>query len=162
MTKKKTLKKGGCGCQKSDELIIKGGSTELYNNPYVNSLNSYELDPSDPSKIMSVRIQPNMDSTSFLSGGKKKSKTKKTKKTNKTKTKTKKTKTKKTKTKIKRRTIPKQKGGGDPVLISHNANQVSSFDTVSGINTTANIIRGTSDEAINSGYKFMNSQMPFI
>lgn len=156
MTKKKTFKKGGCGCQKSDELIITGGSTELYNNPYVNSLNNYELDPSDPSKIMSVRIQPNMNSTLFLSGGKKKSKTKKTKKTKKM------NKTKKTKTKIKRRTIPKQKGGGDPVLISHNANQISSFDTVSGINTAANIIRGTSDEAINSGYKFMNSQMPFI
>ena len=72
MSKSKSVKKGGCGCQKShDDLILKGGASFDVNNPSVIPFNNYNGDPSDPSQIMSVRMQPNMNS-SFLSGGKKK------------------------------------------------------------------------------------------
>ena len=150
MTKSKSVKKGGCGCQNSNnDLILKGGSSFDVNNPSVNPLNNYNLDPNDPSVVMSVRIQPNMNS-SFLSGGKKR-KTKKLKKSKKS---------KKSK-KVKRRTMRIKKGGADPVLSSQNANITSSFNTVLGAQTSSNIITGTNNEIMNSGMK-TNPEIPFI
>jgi hypothetical protein len=147
MTKLKIVKKkGGCGCQNS----IKGGTSFNVNNPSVNPFNNYNADPSDPSQVISVRIQPNM-SSSFLSGGKKR-KTKRSKILNKS---------KKSKNTKKRRTIHLKKGGADLVLSSQNANVHSSFNTVLGAQTTANIITGTNDQTMNSGMK-TNQEMPFI
>jgi len=148
MAKSKSVKKGGCGCQNSkDELILKGGASFDVNNPSVIPFNNYNGDPSDPSQVMSVRMQPNMNS-SFLSGGKKK-KSKKSKKS-------------KTVRKSKRRTMRRmKKGGADPVLSSQNANIASSFNTVLGAQTSANIITGTHDEIMNSNMK-INPEMPFI
>ena len=167
MTKSKLGKKtGGCGCQSANnDLLLKGGASFDINNPYINPLNNYNADPSDPSQVMSVRIQPNMNS-SFLSGGKKRrtkisntlNKSKKTNKTNKT---NKTRKTKKTKKPKKRCTIRMKKGGADPVLSSQNANITSSFNTVLGAQTSSNIITGTSDQIMNSGMK-TNPEMPFI
>jgi len=149
MTKSKKVKnKGGCGCNNS----IKGGSSFDVNNPSVNPLNNYNADPLDPSQVISVRIQPNMNS-SFLSGGKK-SKTKKSKKSKKAK--------KSNKSKTMKRYIRRlKKGGADPVISSQNANIVSSFNTTVGAQTSANIITGTNDEIMNSGMK-TNPEIPFI
>ena len=154
MNKKRTLKKkGGCGCGKSDDLIIKGGASFDVNNPYVNPLNNYKLDPNDPSVVTSVRIQPNMSSSSFLSGGKKR-KSKKTKKTKKS---------KKTNVKRKRKyTMHKQKGGADEVISASNANIASSFNTTLGFPSNSNVLTTTVDQNMNSGFKFVNSHMPFI
>jgi hypothetical protein len=152
MNKKKIIKKkGGCGCQKSNnDLILKGGASFDVNNNYVNPLNNYNSDQNDPSVVMSVRTQPNMNS-SFLSGGKKKN------------TKSKKSKRSKSNTvkKTKRRTIRKKKGGADPVLSSQNANIISSFNTVLGAQTSANIITTTNDPIMNSSSK-INPNIPFI
>jgi hypothetical protein len=149
MTKSKIVKKkGGCGCQNS----IKGGASFDVNNPSVNPINNYNADPSDPSQLMSVRIQPNMN-VPFLSGGKKRT----TKRSKRSKT-SKKSKHRKT---IKRRTMRLKKGGADPILSSQNANIVSSFNSTLGAQTSANIITGTNDEIINSGMK-TNPEMPFI
>jgi hypothetical protein len=148
---KKTTKKGGCGCQNNQpSSIISGGSSFNVNNPSVNPINNYNSDPNDPSVVLSSRIQPNMNPSVFLLGGKYKNKSSKRKGK----------KSKRVK-KTKRRTIRKQYGGADPVLSSQNANVVSSFNTVSGSQTSANLITGTSDQLINSGNKF-NQQMLFI
>ena len=147
MTKLKIAKKkGGCGCQSS----IKGGTSFNVNNPSVNPFNNYNTDPSDPSQVISVRIQPNMNS-SFLSGGKKR-KTKRLNTLNKS---------KKSKNTKKRRRIHMKKGGADPVLYSQNANVTSSFNTVLGAQTSANLITGTNDQIMNSDMK-INQEMPFI
>jgi len=147
MAKTKLVKKkGGCGCQNS----IKGGASFDVNNPSVIPLNNYNADPSDPSQVISVRIQPNINS-SFLSGGKKR-KTKRLKKSKKS---------KKSKNIKKRRTIHMKKGGADLVLSSQNANVISSFNTALGARTSANILTGTNDQIINSGMK-TNQEMPFI
>ena len=155
MAKSKSVKKGGCGCQKShDDLILKGGASFDINNPSVIPFNNYNGDPSDPSQIISVRMQPNMN-TSFLSGGKKRKTLKKYKKS-------KKSKKSKTVRKSKKRIIRRmKKGGADPVLSSQNANITSSFNTVLGAQTSANIITGTNDQIMNSGMK-SNPEMPFI
>ena len=156
MTKSKLGKKtGGCGCQNS----MKGGTSFDLNNPSVNPLNNYNADPSDPSQVMSVRIQPNMNS-SFLSGGKKRN-TKNSKKSNKSNKSKKSKKTNKIKKTKKIHTMRMKKGGADPVLSSQNANIISSFNTVLGAQTSANIITGTSDQIMNSGMK-TNPEMPFI
>jgi hypothetical protein len=154
MVKTKSVKKGGCGCQNpKPDLILKGGAGFDVNNPSVIPFNNYNGDPSDPSQVMSVRMQPNMNS-SFLSGGKKR-------KMKKSKT-SKKSKKSKTVRKSKRRTMRRmKKGGADPVLSSQNANITSSFNTVLGAQTSANIITGTPDQIMNSNMK-INQEMPFI
>jgi hypothetical protein len=152
MAKSKMVKKkGGCGCQGSkDDLILKGGASFDVNNHSVIPVNNYIVEPNDPIEVMSVRMQPNMNS-SFLLGGKKR-KTKRSKKSKKS----------KTVRKSKRRTMRRmKKGGADQVLSSQNANITSSFNTVSGAQTSANIITSTNDQVTNSGMK-TNSEMPFI
>jgi len=147
-------KKGGCGCQSANnDLLLKGGASFDVNNPSIIPLNNYNGDPSDPSQVMSVRMQPNMNS-SFLSGGKKR-KTKKSKKVKKSK------KSKQSKHIKKRHTMRLKKGGADPVLSAQNANVVSSFNTALVAQPSANLITGTNDQTMNSGMK-INLEMPFI
>lgn len=144
-------KKGGCGCQTANnDLLLKGGVSFDTNNSYVNPLNNYNADPSDPSQVISVRIQPNMN-LSFLSGGKKR-KSKRSKKSKQS---------KKSKHIKKRHTMRVKKGGSDPVLSSQNANVSSSFNTVLGAQTSANIMTGINDQTMNPGIK-TNPDMPFI
>ena len=161
MNKNMKKQKGGCGCQKSTDVndVLTGGS----NNPHVNPVNTYENDPNSPSSVVSTRIQPNVNFSSFLSGGKKR-KTKKQK----TRTKKQKTKTKKRKTRTKKQTKTHQrnrnikiKGGSDYVLDYQNANVVSSFNTVLGTPASSHVITGTNDSTMNSETKFF-SQAPFI
>jgi len=144
-------KKGGsCGC-KSQFSLLKGGSNFTVNNPYVNPLNNYNSDPNDPSAVMSVRTEPNMNSISFLSGGKK-SKKNKNKKSRKSKSK---------KNKSKRRTIRKMKGGAISIIPGQNENTMSMFNTGSGSSSSANVINTVPDQYINGDQK-INPIMPFI
>jgi hypothetical protein len=149
MGKKRTIKKGGnCGCN-SQFSLLQGGS----NNPYYNPLNNYNSDPNDPSVVMSVRMQPNMNSSSFLSGGKskyKKAKSRKSKRKNKSKN-----------NKSKRRTNRKMKGGAIPMIPGQNENTMSMFNTVLGSSSSANIINTVPDNYINGDAK-INPIMPFI
>jgi hypothetical protein len=148
MPRKIHKKKGGCGCQNSNDrsLFMTGGN--IHN--IVNPINNYNNDPSDPSAVMSVRIQPNIP---FLSGGYK-SRSRKGKRSGKNIS-------RRGKRKYKRKTMRKFKGGSDQIHASQNSNIVSSFNTSLGANTGVNVMYGIHDETMNTGQMF-HKGMPFI
>ena len=146
MPNKNTRKlRGGCGCNNNSDksIFLKGGSSldvAINQNssviPYNNSVGTVGGDPNDPSNIVDVRMQPNMNSptgTTIYGGKNKKSKGKKT---------IKRKVGKKSKNNKRRKTHRKIKGGTQANPITPNA--IQSFGSLSGLGNTYNILSGNS------------------
>ena len=111
-------KGGGCGCQNTGHRMMGG------NNQSIIPLNTYGDDATDPSNVVSVRIQPNM-----VGGSRKSKKNRKSRR--------------RTRRNIKR-------GGGDALFDTYNANIVSSFNTVSGSPVSADILAANPNSVLNN------------
>lgn len=121
--KNRSIKKGGsCGCQQ--RTMLGGNASNIdENNQYIIPLNKHIDDPSDSSNIMSVRMQPNMSSTTVTGGKKSKSKSK---------------------------SLNRKTGGSSAYLASYNSNPQLSFNTTSGAQVSLDLLRGINSETLNS------------
>jgi hypothetical protein len=139
---RKNLKTGGCGCQQTSTVDIQKGGSILFdtNNKYTNPLFNVVDDPSDPSKIISTRLLPQM------TGGENKHKSK-VNKSQKKKLQMKKNKTKK----MKKMKMKKIKKGGN--------NIVSTFYTTAGTPYSANMVLAN---RINAGEFPPKIETPFV
>ena len=127
---------GGCGCQNNNNSNLQGMMRGGMGNPYVIPLNDYIKDPSDPSVVISTRIQPNMTGGGITRRNKRR--------------------------RMKRRYSLKRVrfGGSNQLVQSANQNMVTAFGTAGGAEASASVVAGIKNPLINDSS--LDLQKPFI